>query len=66
MESGLIATAPTFQTSHKKYLWLNRIQAVAAGQINGQGELVYSLYQVNVSTNQIDPKASAKIPGVKS
>jgi hypothetical protein len=51
MESGLIATAPTFQTSHEKYLWLNRIQAVAAGQINDQGELVYSLYQVNVSTS---------------
>ena len=51
MESGLIATAPTFQTSHEKYLWLNRIQAVAAGQINDQGGLVYSLYQVNVSTS---------------
>ena len=48
MESGLIATAPTFQTSHEKYLWLNKIQAVAAGQIDGQGKLVYNLYQVNV------------------
>jgi hypothetical protein len=51
MESGLIATAPEFQTNHRKYQWLNRIQAVAAGQINDQGELVYSLYQVNLSTN---------------
>ena len=33
METGQIATAPTFQTSHEKYLWLNRVQAVAAGVI---------------------------------
>ena len=25
METGQIATAPTFQTSHEKYLWLNRV-----------------------------------------
>ena len=48
MESGLIATAPTFQTSHEKYLWMNNIQAVAAGQIDEQGELIYNLYQVDV------------------
>jgi len=48
MESGLIATAPTFQTSHEKYLWMNNIQAVAAGQIDEQGKLIYNLYQVDV------------------
>ena len=48
MQSGVIATAPTFQTSHEKYLWLNRIQAVAAGQLDSDGQLVYSLYEVVV------------------
>ncbi|MDG1011822.1 MAG: DUF3237 domain-containing protein [Luminiphilus sp.] len=48
MQSGVIATAPTFQTSHEKYLWLNRIQAVAAGQLDSDGKLVYSLYEVVV------------------
>ncbi|MDG1066157.1 MAG: DUF3237 domain-containing protein [Luminiphilus sp.] len=48
MELGVIATAPTFQTSHEKYLWLNRIQAVAAGQLGSDGKLVYNLYEVVV------------------
>ena len=43
MESGLIATAPTFQTSHEKYLWMNNIQAVAAGQIDNQRKLICNL-----------------------
>jgi hypothetical protein len=50
MQSGVIATAPTFQTSHEKYLWLNRIQAVAAGQLDSDGKLVYSLYEVVVES----------------
>ena len=50
MQSGVIATAPTFQTSHEKYLWLNRIQAVAAGQLESDGKLVYSLYEVVVES----------------
>ena len=37
MATGQIATAPTFQTSHEKYLWLNRVQAVAAGVIDDAG-----------------------------
>ena len=49
MESGVIATAPTFQTSHEQYLWFNRIQAVAAGQLDGGGKLVYNLYEVVVA-----------------
>ena len=49
MELGLIATAPTFQTSQTKYLWLNRIQAVAAGQLGSDGKLVYQLYEVVVA-----------------
>ena len=49
METGQIATAPTFQTSHDKYLWLNRVQAVAAGVVDDSGRLTYSLYEVKVS-----------------
>ena len=51
METGLIATAPTFQTSHEKYLWLNRVQAVAAGYIDDTGRLTYSLYEVQVTAD---------------
>lgn len=51
MKSGVIATAPTFQTNHKKYAWLNKIQAVAAGQLYDHGKLVYRLYQVDVQTD---------------
>ena len=50
MTTGLIATAPTFQTGDERYAWLNSVQAVAAGQLNGEtGELVYELYEVQVS-----------------
>ena len=48
MESGLIAAAPTFQTSHEKYSWLNKIQAVAAGQLYDHGKLIYHLYQLDI------------------
>ena len=51
METGQITTAPTFQTSHEKYLWLNRVQAVAAGIVDGTGLLTYSLYEVRVSVD---------------
>ena len=51
METGQIATAPTFQTSHEKYLWLIRVQAVAAGVVDGTGLLTYSLYEVRVSVD---------------
>ena len=46
LSTGLLATAPTFQTSAPRYRWLNRIQAVAAGSINPEtGLLVYTLYE---------------------
>lgn len=46
MTTGFLATAPTFQTSAERYLWLNRVQAVAAGEINPDtGELVYTMYE---------------------
>ena len=49
MAAGLITTAPTFQTSHEKYSWMNGLQAVAAGVVDGSGVLTYSLYEVAVS-----------------
>jgi len=48
--TGLIATAPTFQTGSEKYKWLNKVQAVAAGNVNVvTGDLVYHLYEVKVT-----------------
>jgi len=48
--TGLIAASPTFQTGSEKYKWLNRVQAVSAGNVNlGTGELVYQLYEVKVT-----------------
>ena len=50
MATGTIAVAPTFQTGSEKYKWLNRVQAVSAGNVNLEtGDLVYQLYEVNVS-----------------
>ena len=51
MESNLIAAAPTFQTGSKKYDWLNKIQVVAAGEIDTKAALTYTLYEVIVSSN---------------
>lgn len=46
LTTGLLATAPTFQTSDPRYLWLNRVQAVAAGEANLEtGVLVYTVYE---------------------
>ena len=53
MATGLVATAPTFQTSHEKYKWLNSVQAVAAGQINfDTKQLIYRLYEVKVTAEE--------------
>lgn len=49
MANGLIATAPTFQTGDERYAWLNKIQAVGAGALEGNGRLIYSLYEVVVT-----------------
>ena len=46
MANGLIATAPTFQTSDERYAWLNKIQAIGAGALEENGRLIYSLYEV--------------------
>ena len=50
MATGTLAVAPTFQTGSEKYKWLNRVQAVSAGNVNLKtGDLVYQLYEVKVS-----------------
>ena len=53
MATGLAATAPTFQTSHEKYKWLNSVQAVCAGQVNlDTKQLIYRLYEVKVTAEE--------------
>ena len=50
--TGLIATAPTFQTGDERYKWLNRVQAVGAGHFNAETMvLVYDLYEVQVTAD---------------
>ena len=50
--TGLVASAPTFQTSDERYKWLNRIQAIGAGRANFEtGVLVYHLYEVKVTAD---------------
>ena len=52
MTTGLIAAAPTFQTGDDRYKWLNRVQAVAAGQLNSEtGVLIYNIYEVQVTAD---------------
>tara|TARA_B100000073_G_scaffold287074_1_gene248890 strand:- start:136 stop:585 length:450 start_codon:yes stop_codon:yes gene_type:complete len=50
---GLAVSAPTFQTGSKKYKWLNRVQAVMAGQVDMEaGKLVYRLYEVKIKPEE--------------
>ncbi len=52
MATGLIASAPTFQTGDDRYKWLNRVQAIGAGHVNLEtGVLVYNLYEVQVTAD---------------
>ncbi len=52
MATGLIASAPTFQTGDDRYKWLNRVQAIGAGQVNLEtGVLVYNLYELQVTAD---------------
>ena len=49
MSTGLIASAPTFQTGDSRYQWLNKIQAISAGQFDSEtGIMVYQLYEVKI------------------
>ena len=40
-----IYTAPRFETSDERYVWLNRIQAVAKGQLV-ESDLAYDLFEL--------------------
>ena len=40
-----IYAAPLFETGDERYAWLNRIQAVAKGKLDGQ-TLTYEMYEV--------------------
>lgn len=41
-----IVTAPLFETSDPRYLWLNKVQAIARGRAEGMGRLIYDIYEV--------------------
>ena len=50
LAEGTIVVAPTFQTGHEKYKWLNRVQAIAAGQLNLEtGKLIDRLNEVTIT-----------------
>ena len=43
---GPTYAAPRFETGDERYAWLNKIQVVAKGQLEGGSNLVYEMYEV--------------------
>lgn len=41
-----VYAAPLFHTGDERYLWLNRVQAVAKGSFRPDGTLVYEMYEL--------------------
>ena len=41
-----VYAAPLFHTGDERYLWLNRIQAVARGTFQPDGTLVYEMFEL--------------------
>jgi hypothetical protein len=41
-----VYAAPLFHTGDERYLWLNRIQAVAKGAFQPDGTLIYEMYEL--------------------
>jgi hypothetical protein len=41
-----IVTVPLFETSDPRYLWLNKVQAIARGRSEGMSKLIYDIYEV--------------------
>lgn len=41
-----VYAAPLFHTGDQRYLWLNRVQAVAKGSFQPDGALVYEMYEL--------------------
>ena len=48
LTTGVVVSAPLFQTGAEQYDWLNRIQAVGTG-VNSPEALVYELFEVRPS-----------------
>ncbi|HYZ38129.1 MAG TPA: DUF3237 domain-containing protein [Pseudonocardiaceae bacterium] len=46
LDGATAYTAPRFETGDERYAWLNKVQAVAKGVING-GVLRYELYELS-------------------
>ena len=46
LSEGLVAIAPTFRTANDSYTWLNRVQAVGAGE----EDMVYRLCKVKLTS----------------
>jgi hypothetical protein len=42
-----VYAAPLFHTGDERYTWINRIQAVAKGQFQPDGTLVYEMYELH-------------------
>jgi hypothetical protein len=41
-----VYAAPLFHTGDERYAWMNRIQAVAKGQFQPDGSLIYEMYEL--------------------
>jgi hypothetical protein len=46
LDTMTVYAAPQFHTGDERYLWINRIQAVAKGTFNDDAQLVYEMYEV--------------------
>lgn len=45
-DTGAVYATPLFHTGDERYMWLNRIQAVAKGTFGAPGTLVYDMYEL--------------------
>ena len=51
--SGVIHTAPVFQTSHPSYQWLHRVQCLGVGQsFLERMEVAYDIYAVRAGRGE--------------
>jgi hypothetical protein len=46
LDTMTVYTAPLFHTGDERYLWLNRVQAIAKGHFTETGDLVYEIFEV--------------------
>jgi hypothetical protein len=45
-DTGDVYAAPLYHTGDERYLWMNRIQAVAKGHFPSPGTLIYEIYEL--------------------